>query len=218
MNNQRYIKDIGFLGGMREFVYFSRHAPTAGHMVGDDLMKAGRMDIAIHTLIAAFFMSHATRTDTRVHLIFAGPPDPQKHLEITPDVEPHDGLERLELSKKNVAGLIKRLLFKCKPGVKREVLSGCFVEKKSINAVIDELVEAGKTIYVLDPKGEDIRTVEIGPEPVFILGDQDGIPKPDLKRMKKKFVPVSIGRRAYFASQCVVIVQNELDRREDARA
>ena len=43
---------------MRQFVYFSSHAATSGKALSKfadgGLMKAGRMDIAIHTIIAGF--------------------------------------------------------------------------------------------------------------------------------------------------------------------
>ena len=41
-----------------------------------------------------------------------------------------------------------------------------------------------------------------------------GIKIVKLKRLKKTCTPISIGPEAYFASQTVTIVNNELDRRE----
>ena len=79
---------------MREFVYFSGHAATSGNALNDGLMKAGRMDIAIHTIIASFFLSHDVRKDVKLHLIFYGMPDPPKHIEIQVK-------EGLEISKKD---------------------------------------------------------------------------------------------------------------------
>jgi len=196
---------------MREFIYFSQKAPTTGNF-GSDLMKAGRMDIAVHTVIAAFFLRNAIREDTKLHLIFAGMPDPQKHLEMQPVV---DGEQGVSISKKDVSGLIKRMLYKYKKGRRVETFPGYFVEKKSFLHVIQELQDDGKDIYVLDKKGEDIRKVKIGGNPVFVLGDHEGIPKKELKRLKKKVIPVSIGKKQYFASQTVAIVNNELDRREE---
>jgi len=189
---------------MRHFVYFSSHAATSGNF--KDLMKAGRMDIALHVVIASFFLSHDFREDVKLHLVFYGMPDPPKHIEI--QIKPG-----LEISKKDVGGLIKKILYKHKEGEKREVLPGCYVEKKSFLKVIEELREKGKQIFILDKKGEDIRKVEIKDDCVFILGDHDGLPKKELKRLKKTITGVSIGPKMYFASQTVAIVNNELDRR-----
>jgi tRNA (pseudouridine54-N1)-methyltransferase len=69
-------------------------------------MKAGRMDIAINVLISAFFLSHDIRKDVKLHLIFEGPPNPPVHIFIEYDAD-------LQISKKDVAGLIKRILYKC---------------------------------------------------------------------------------------------------------
>jgi len=192
-------------------LYFSRNAPTTGNF-GDDLMKAGRMDIALQVVIAAFFLSNRTRDNVRLHLVFAGSPDPQKHLELNPIV---NGEQGVQISKKDVAGLIKRMLYKGKPGQRIEAFPGYFVEKKSVLKVLEEMAENGKDIYVLDPKGENIRDIEIKENPVFVLGDQKGIPHKELRRLKKEFIPVSIGKKEYFASQTVVVVNHELDLREE---
>ena len=72
-----------------------------------------------------------------------------------------------------------------------------------------------RNIYILEPDGEDIRTATIDKNPIVILGDHLGLPGKELKRLKKFCVPVSIGKRTYFASQTLAVVNNELDRRED---
>ena len=190
---------------MRHFVYFSRHAATTGNF--KDLMKAGRMDIVLHVIIATFFLSHDFRKDTKLHLVFYGMPDPPKHIEMQISDE-------LEISKKDVGNLIKKILYKYKQGQKTEVLPGCFIEKKSFLKVIDELQKQGKEIFILDKRGEDIRKAEIPDNSVFILGDHDGLPKKEMKRLKQIAKSVSIGSKTYFASQTVAIVNNELDRRE----
>jgi len=192
---------------MRHFIYFSKSATTSGKALAkEDLMKAGRIDIAIHSFIQGVFLSRGFREDVKFHFVFYGMPDPPKHIEfqITPE---------LEISKKDVAGLIKKMLYKYKEGEKREVLPRCFVEKKSFLRVVEELEKKGKEIFILDKKGEDIRKAEISDNCVFVVGDHDGLPKKELKRLKQIAIPVSIGPKMYFASQTVAVVNNELDRR-----
>jgi tRNA (pseudouridine54-N1)-methyltransferase len=191
---------------MRHFIYFSQSARTSGNFDTNELMKAGRMDIVIHSIIQALFLSKSYREDVKMHLVFYGAPDPPKHIEI--QVTPE-----LEISKKDIANLIKKILYKYKQGQKTEVFPGCFVEKKSLLGVVESLVEEGKEIFILDKKGEDIRELKISREPVFILGDHDGLPKKELKRLKQIATPVSIGPKMYFASQVVAIVNNEMDRK-----
>ena len=192
---------------MRHIVYFSKTASTSGKALSQgNLMKAGRMDIVIHSIISGLFLSHSFREDAKIHLVFYGMPDPPKHIEIrvTPD---------LEISKKDIGNLIKKILYKYKKDKKTEVLPGCFIEKKSFLKVIETLYEEGKKIFILDKKGEDIRKEEIPNESVFILGDHEGLPKKELRRIKKISTLVSIGPKMYFASQTIAILNNELDRR-----
>ena len=189
---------------MKHFIYFSSSAATSGKALSGDLMKAGRMDIAIHSLIQGVFLSNDFRKDVTFHFMFYGMPDPPKHIEIQVKDES-------VISKKDVANLIKKLLYKCKEGEKREVLPGCFVEKKNLFALINELEKKGNQIFILDKRGEDLRKVEIKDNCVFILGDHNGLPKKELKRLKQTATPVSIGPKTYFASQTVTIVNHELD-------
>jgi tRNA pseudouridine-54 N-methylase len=191
---------------MREFVYFSQSARTSGNFDVNNLMKAGRMDVLIHSFIQGVFLSHGFRKDTKFHFVLYGQPTPPRHIEIQIKDE-------LEISKKDVGNLIKKILYKYKEGKKTEVLPGCFIEKKSFLKVIEELKKERKEIFLLDKKGEDIRKAKIKENCVFILGDHEGLPKKELKRLKEIATPVSVGNKVYFASQTVAVVNNELDYR-----
>ncbi|MAG11009.1 hypothetical protein CMI44_01720 [Candidatus Pacearchaeota archaeon] len=191
---------------MKHLIYFSGKAVTSGKALSGDLMKAGRMDIAIHSLIQGIFLSHNFRKDVKFHFIFYGMPDPPKHIEIQVK-------EDTPISKKDVAKVIQKLLYKYKEGEKREVLPGCFVEKKSFLRVVEELEEQGNQIFILNKRGEDLREVEIGENCVFVIGDHEGLPKKEMKRLKQTAIPVSVGSKTYFASQVFAVVNNELDRR-----
>ena len=115
---------------MKHFVYFSGKGATSGKALSGDLMKAGRLDIAIHSFIQAVFLSHDFRKDVTFHFVLYGMPDPPKHLEITfKDDTP--------ISKKDVSKLIQKLLYKYKKGEKKEIFPGGFVEKKSFLKVVE---------------------------------------------------------------------------------
>ncbi len=191
---------------MRTFVYFSQSARTSGNFDVKNLMDAGRLDIAMHVIINAFFLSHALRDDVALHLVFYGMPDPPKHIEIRVTKE-------TSLSKKDTATLIKKILYKYRPGKKTEAMPGCFVEKKSFLQVIAELEKEGKKVFILDKTGENIRKADLTEESVFVIGDQDGLPKKELKRLKKIAKKISIGPNVYFASQVVSVINNEMDMR-----
>ena len=190
---------------MRHFIYFSKEGPTSGKALSEgNLMKAGRIDIAIHSFIQAVFLSNKFRKDVIFHFVLYGMPDPPKHIQI--QVE-----EESEISKKDVAGLIKKLLYKYKEGEKREVLPGCFVEKKNFFKVVQELLGEGIQVCILDKKGEDLREIKIQKNCAFILGDQEGLPRKEMRRLKQNLDLISVGPEMYFASQTVAIVNNELD-------
>lgn len=196
---------------MRHFVYFSSSGSTSGKKLSDakregNMMRAGRMDIAIHSLIQGIFLSNSYRENTKFHLFLYGMPDPPKHIEIQPN-------EDLNLSKKDVGNLLKKVLYKFKEGEKTEVLPGCYIEKKSIVKEVEQMAENGQKVFLLDKKGEDLREAEIPDNSVFIFGDHEGLPKKEAKRLKKSATPLTVGPEMYFASQTVAIVHNELDRR-----
>ena len=190
---------------MREFIYYSKNAVTAGNMIKDNLMKAGRMDIVLNVMISTLFISNAMRKDIRLHLIFDGPPSAPRHLVFESDKE-------LPISKKDVAGLIKRMLYKSpdSEGLK-EIFPGCLVEKKSFEHLVKELDKEGKNVLLLDDRGEDIRKFKLKGNEVFILGDHEGFPK-DKKKFLKKIDKISIGPKVLFASQVMTIIHNEIDR------
>lgn len=196
----------------KHFIYFSSSAATSGKALSKyadgGLMKAGRMDIAIHSFIQGVFLSHGFRKDVIFHFLFYGMPDPPKHIQI-------QVTDDLELSKKDVGKLIQKMLYKYHAGEKNEVFPECFIEKKSFMHVVEELIQDGNEIFILDKKGEDIRKAKISDNCVFILGDHEGLPKAETKHLKKNYPvnPVSVGDKMYFASQTVVVVNNELDYR-----
>jgi tRNA (pseudouridine54-N1)-methyltransferase len=193
---------------MSEFIYYSKSAVTAGNFIKDNLMEAGRMDIAINVIISALFLSHDIRKDVKLHLIFDGQPTPPMHIliEYHPD---------LPISKKNIAGLIKRILYKA-PKEKGKItnpLPGCYIEKKSFENLVEELNKEGKNIFLLDKKGEDIRDLKLKGNEVFVLGDQDGFPE-DKRHTLKRIDKITVSPKMLFASQVLTIVHNEIDRQQ----
>ena len=193
---------------MREFIYYSKSAVTSGNYIGEDLMKAGRIDIACNVIISTFFLSHDIRKDVKLHLIFYGPPTPPVHILLEYDKE-------MPISKKDVAGLLKRALFKVpkEKGKIVEAFPGGFVEKKSFEALVNELNEKGQNIFLLDEDGGDIRKMKFKGNEIFILGDQDGFPS-EKRHLLKRIDKISVSPKILFASQVLTIVQNEIDRQE----
>jgi len=191
---------------MREFVYYSANAVTAGNLIGDNLMQAGRLDIVCNFIISVFFVSNAMRDDVRLHLIFDGGPNAPRHLVM-------ESNEDMPISKKNVAGLIKRMLYKAKDeeGL-GEIVPGCFIEKRGFEKLLMDLDREGKDVLVLDGKGKDVRDLELKGNEVFVVGDHEGFPA-GLRKFLKKIDKISVGPRVLFASQVAVLLHNEMDRK-----
>ena len=191
---------------MREFVYYSASGVTAGNLIKDDLMKAGRIDIACQFIIQSLFVSRAMRDDVRVHLIFDGGPNAPRHLVLESNSD-------MPISKKDVAGLIKRLLYKAKDeeGL-REVCPGCFIEKKGFEKLLINLDREGKNVLVLNKRGKDVRDLDLKGNEVFVIGDHDGFPT-GMKKFLRRIDKVSVGPRVLFASQVVTVLHNEMDRK-----
>lgn len=183
---------------MRKFVFYSKTAKTTGKF--DNPMQAGRLDIVFNVVIQALSLSNKIRDDVYLHLIFDGPPNSPLHLEF-------DSSKNIPLSKKDVGGLIKRMLYKWNDKKKTEVFPGCYIEKKSLSGLLKELSKENR-ICVMDFKGDNIRKIKKLDDCVFVIGDHEGLPKKELKRYKDKF---SVGPEVYFASQVFVLVNNEID-------
>src|SRR3989344_3676086 len=127
---------------MREFLYYSKNAVTAGNLIQDDLMKAGRMDIVCNVIISVLFISNEMRDDVRLHLIFDGGPNNPRHLVFESNKE-------MPISKKDVAGLIKKMLYKAKDEEGLiEIFPGVFIEKKSFEAVVRDLDKNGNEVLL----------------------------------------------------------------------
>jgi len=103
------------------------------------------------------------------------------------------------------------MLFKYKKEKKIEAFPGCYIEKLSLESFIENLKD--RNIYILDKRGEDIRKAEIKEDPMFILGDQEGLQKREFRNLSKVAKKISLGDVTYFSSQSITILNNELDRR-----
>jgi len=126
---------------MREFVFFSRTARTSGNF--KDLMEAGRMDIACHVIINSFFISNKMRDDVKLHMVFYGPPTPPRHLEMFPGkVVPETGKEagknQLDISKKDVANVIKKCFLNIMRGRKQKSGRVLILKRKIFHKLLNK--------------------------------------------------------------------------------
>jgi tRNA (pseudouridine54-N1)-methyltransferase len=91
----------------------------------------------------------------------------------------------------------------------RKVLSrgshpGISVSKRSLQEVVSE--RKNRNLLVLEEKGEDVWKVKFGENPVFVLGDQVGLPKKDEKYVLRFGRKISLGKKPYLAATCVDLI------------
>ena len=75
-------------------------------------------------------------------------------------------------------------------------------------------VKANKSpIYVLEEGGKDILEVDVGENPVFVLGDHIGLPRKVEGFALRYGEKVSLGKRPYLAASCITVINYLLDRK-----
>lgn len=183
---------------MREFVLYSRKGRTDSRFT--NLREAGRLDIVHECVEASLFLSHRIRRNIVFHALLNGPPVPPLHLEV-------DGarLRDVQTDQGTWKGILKSVLSgKSHPGIT--------IDKTSFEVLLKTKANES-SIYVLREDGKDIFEVDIGDNPVFILGDHIGLPRKVEGFALRYGEKVSLGKQLYLAASCIGIVNYLLDRR-----
>lgn len=181
---------------MREFVLYSRSGRTDGRF--DSLHDAGRLDVVYQCALMALYRSHALRHDVVFRALLNGPPDPPKEL-IIEGAKLHD----VPIDERGWEPLLKKVLSgKPHPGIE--------LSRGSLQA----LTKDRDNVFVLEKGGENIRTIDLGQDPMFVLGDQVGLPKKEEEFVLRRGRKISLGGKEYLAAQCVCIINYVLDLRE----
>jgi tRNA (pseudouridine54-N1)-methyltransferase len=197
---------------MREFILRARKAPTSPGFSLDNLPDAGHMEVVAACISNAIFYSNHLREDTSISIVMEGGPDPPKTLRV--DSGALGSLEGFD--ERSIAILVQRALEAGKGLCLREersVIDGVTIAKTAFEHLVQE--RDPRQLYYLSKKGADIRDIELSDDPVFVFSDYLSMPKKSGKYLERLgATPISLGPRMLFASQCVVLVHNELDRRE----
>jgi tRNA (pseudouridine54-N1)-methyltransferase len=196
---------------MREFILRARKGPSTPDFSLDDLPAAGHLEIVAHCITNALFYSLNIRDGVCLHLVFDGPAAPPKTVRIESDgIESLSGFDErslcLMLQEALRAGRHLRLEEEI------EALPGIFVAKRSFEALVRQKSEAGE-LYHLQRRAQDIRDTEFAAEPTFVFSDHLSMPKKTDKFLSRLGAQaLSVGPKMLFASQCIALVHNELDR------
>ncbi len=90
--------------------------------------------------------------------------------------------------------------------------NGAVIQATSFEKLVKMRTESS-TVFVLSPKGDDIREQTLPPDAVFVMTDHTPMPKNTYKSMQRQGVkPMSLGPVVLHASQCISLIHNEIDR------
>lgn len=197
---------------MRTFVLRARAAPTDSQKLLASVGKEAHAEILAHTLMNAIFVAQSHRSDVVVYLVLESTPDFSRTLRFEANaMQDIGGFDEQSLLAK-VARALEASRGMGKDQV-RPVEPGVTVRTVSFERLVPELA-ADHQFFVMDPKGTSIRQQAFGANPCFLLTDHIPMPKkifPSLERQGAK--KLTLGPRMLFASQCVVLIHNELDLR-----
>lgn len=186
---------------MRTFVLYTRKARTDGKINLDDLPSSGRLDLVCRAVSSCLFLSYNKRETIRLFVVFNGPPDSPVTLCFTDKANFYP-------DERSIAEIIKNILSSSKTK-EWEDRDGILVAQKSFQELIDELEG---NVYVLHEKGDELKKIK--KNPIFILGDNLGIPKNEEKRVLNNGEKISLGKNKYLTSTCISILNWLCDHNE----
>ncbi|MBE4069770.1 tRNA (pseudouridine(54)-N(1))-methyltransferase TrmY [Vibrio parahaemolyticus] len=198
---------------MRSFVLRARAAPTTSKALLEGVGNEAHTEILAHTMMNTMFVAQSHREDVVVHLVLESTKDYSRTITIrSNDITNIGGFHESTL----ISAVARALDASVGMGKEqlREVEPGITVRTVSFERLVQELAEDHQ-LYMLDKKGEFVRDAEIGANPCFLLTDHIPMPKKSFNSLKRLGTEkISLGPKMLFASQCVVLIHNELDIRE----
>jgi len=213
---------------MREFIVVGHKAVTDGQFSLNDLSgSAGRIDIMCRCVNSALFLSHDLRRDVVIYLVLLGEPEPPKIVKFS-----GQDVRYLNPDERSSGSLIKKAL-ELKARIRwKESTPGVWVRQGDLEDLLTELnldagednegsvdEDTGNKLYYLHEDGTDIRNKMEGTLPqraIFILGDHVGMtPDEERKIMDAGAQSINVGPLSLHADHCIIVVNNELDRKNN---
>ncbi|KZZ43317.1 tRNA (pseudouridine(54)-N(1))-methyltransferase TrmY [Oleiphilus sp. HI0118] len=193
------------------FVLRARAAPTDPDAFLAEVGLDAHTEIIAHTLMNAMFVAQSHRDNVIVHVVLESTADFSRTVTFTAEeLSNIGGFHEAALLEKVARAL--RVSVGMRKEQEKQVEPGLRVRTLSFERLVKELAEE-HALYMMDIKGESIREVEFKPNPCFILTDNIPMPKKSYNTLKRYGTEkLNLGPRMLFASQCVVLIHNELDR------
>jgi tRNA (pseudouridine54-N1)-methyltransferase len=199
---------------MRSFVLRARKGTIAADKVLSQVGTGGHFEIIAHTLANAFYFSNGMRTDVNVYIVLDSTPDYPRTLKFSAN----DGLSFPGFHEQAILDVVSSALAKGSKVTK----GGAQIIQPGIEIfgygfeILMKGLQIHTPVYLLDKKGGDIRTTDFEQDAVFVLSDHLAMPKNSIKGLERGGITkISLGKKMLFASQCITIIHNELDRRSE---
>jgi tRNA (pseudouridine54-N1)-methyltransferase len=198
---------------MRVFVLRARSAPTESQELLDAVGREAHTEILAHTLMNAIFVAQSHRPDGMVYLVLESTKDYSRTISFNSnEMRDIGGFHEQALLGKVAKALdVSRGMGKEES---RPVDSGITVRTISFEKLAQELAEDHQ-LFVMDRKGTPMRAKAIAGNPCFMLTDHLPMPKKSLSTLERlRAETIGLGPKMLFASQCVLLIHNELDHKE----
>lgn len=196
---------------MRHFVIRARKGKVDAAQVSAQVGSKAHFEIIAHTLANAFYYSNGMRSDVEVYIVLDSSPDFSRTLKFSSN----NGLSFPGFHEQAILEVVSAALAQGKNITKDRIMTvapGIEICGFGFEILMKKLQE-DYPIYLLDKKGTDIRSVNFEREGVFVLSDHLSFSKNITKTLTRKGAEkISLGRKMLFASQCIVLIHNELDR------
>ncbi|EGQ7834318.1 tRNA (pseudouridine(54)-N(1))-methyltransferase TrmY [Vibrio vulnificus] len=198
---------------MRTFVLRARAAPTNSRALLEGVGNEAHTEILAHTLMNTMFVAQSHRQDVVVHLVLESTKDFSRTITIHSNEVSNVG----GFHEANLLNIVVRAL-DASTGMGKEELRnvepGVTVRTISFERLVQQLAEDHQ-LYMLEKKGEFVRDIKFATNPCFLLTDHIPMPKKTFNSLKRLGTQnISLGPKMLFASQCVTLIQNELDLQE----
>ena len=198
---------------MRLFVLRTRKGPTSASRVDKSMGPPDHFEVIAHSIVSALHISRHIRPDVQFHIALEGSPDPPKIVRL--DSRAHDYLRGFD--ENSIASVVKKALAPS-AGIGKdtwfEVEKGLHVARMSFEKLVRDLADSWP-VYLLSKKGTDIRDTELPETGCYLFTDHISMQKKTHHLLERLGVrKISLGPSVLFASHCITLVQNELDRRE----
>jgi len=195
-----------------EFIVRAHAAATDPARFLGQVGTAGHVEYLARIIVNALFIAKGHRADTTLTLVVENSTDYSRALTLRGEslgnlnglTEP-ELLETLANSLFEARALAKEAEIVTEHGIRVSATSFEHLAKQRLAAC---------EVLLLDRKGEDLRDCELRGDAVFLLGDHVPMPRKLQKSLVRQGArPLSVGPVMLHTAQCIVVIQNEFDRR-----